>query len=283
MDDGDQSPPDMDALDLAEPDRGLLDAGDPEQALPDMDAPDQAPPDMAVPEGPCPGDMVLVPAGVFPYGPNNVPTDVDAFCIHRLEVTAGAFNACADAGGCAGYDQWARCQQGHPERPNQCHAERLGWPANWIDWFRAEEYCRWIGGRLPSEVEWEKAARGAAGRPFPHGVELTCADAHFGRGPVFNMCSGFGGRPDTLMPPGSYPQALTTSGALDMAGNVEEWVDIREDPAQVPGDDEYGVTRGGAYTEAPEALVSWARDNLLGHGRSTAGHGFRCVMAARPE
>ena len=143
-------------------------------------------------------------------------------------------------------------------------------------------YCRWIGGRLPSEPEWEKAARGFPGRLWPHGDRIGCADAHYARGQAFNACAGFGGRADDALPPGGYPAALSPFGALDLAGNVKEWVDIREDPQAVPADDDPGVTRGGSWRDSAEQVSALARDTLIGHGVSSPLHGFRCVAAARP-
>ena len=138
---------------------------------------------------------------------------VPAFAIDRLEVTRAQYGECVSAGACT-----APRGQGAPTlAPNA--------PVTMIDWYQAKAYCAYRGGRLPSEAEWEKAARGgcelygAACRDktpiYPWGdAPATCQHAAVGRGCDTRIGAG-----------GTYPRGRSPYGALDMAGSVWEWVE----------------------------------------------------------
>jgi len=150
-------------------------------------------------------------------------------------------------------------------------------PVAEVTWAGALAYCRWRGARLPSEAEWEAAARGIQGRRYPWGDAPPTPERA-----VIGQPSG------VTLPVGSRPKGATPDGLLDMAGSLAEWTstlyrpypyrpdDGREDAAD-PGE---RVTRGGDYVfqPAPEHLVTWQRAGFS--RRPSSGHrhiGFRCA------
>jgi iron(II)-dependent oxidoreductase len=158
--------------------------------------------------------------------------------------------------------------------PNPGHADH---PVTETTWAGAATYCRWRGARLPTEVEWEAAARGPQGRSFPWGDAMPTAELA-----VIGLPSG------TTVPVGSRPRGATPEGLLDMAGSLLEWTstldrpypyradDGREDTA-APGE---RIVRGGNYIfdDTPDKLVSWNR--TVAFRNPATGHrqiGFRCA------
>ena len=205
-----------------------------------------------------PGDMVQVPAGDFTMGcgttdtqcradeePSHVVT-LSAFEIDRTEVTQDQYAACVGAQAC-----------GAPLCDWDC--TKTDFPAGCVEWAQAKAYCAWAGKRLPTEAEWEKAARGTDGRLYPWGNDNPdCAHV--------NMAScGAHAEPVGMLPAGASPY-----GALDMAGNVVEMVADWYDPGfyQVsPTDDPTGPAtgtryggRGGGYKSEPVWQRCSARD-----------------------
>jgi formylglycine-generating enzyme required for sulfatase activity len=127
---------------------------------------------------------------------------LDAFWIDQTEVTNAQYRKCLDAGVCRKPVYWDNSDFSAPDQPV------VG-----VTWNDARTYCEWAGGRLPTEAEWEKAARGTDGRTYPWGNEpATCERVSYGG------CVG------KASPVGSYPTGASPYGALDMAGNVWEWV-----------------------------------------------------------
>jgi formylglycine-generating enzyme required for sulfatase activity len=217
-------------------------------------------------------DMVTVPAGPFMMGcnspidqncnPDESPyhsADLSGFAIDTTEVTQEAYAACAQAGACL-------VIQGMP-------ADQV--PVHDVTWTTASAYCAWVGKRLPTEAEWEKAARGTDGRVYPWGnTPPACAEANFG------TCAGM------LLPVGGRPAGASPYGALDMAGNVAEWVANRyaaDYYASSPTTDPQGpisgtdyVDRGGWYrSSAAQIRTSFREANPPATGLSYMG--FRCV------
>jgi formylglycine-generating enzyme required for sulfatase activity len=187
--------------------------------------------------------MIQVPAGTFTMGGGEEEDErprhrvfVSAFSIDRDEVTRAAYQKCVAAGVCA--------------RPEGGGDDDL--PVTGVSFLDAASYCAWVGKRLPTEAEWEKAARGSDGRIYPWGDEPSCEQANFGNFQGEGRCPKNPGRPVKV---GSYPGA-SPFGVRDLAGNVWEWVAdwydasyYRHSPSRDPRGPKSGerrVVRGGA-------------------------------------
>ena len=186
--------------------------------------------------------MVSVQAGTFLMGANDGEAgekplrsvQVAAFQIDRSEVTTAAYEACVRAGACAAAQVGAYCNAGKPEKANH--------PINCVTWDQAMAHCGWSGKRLPSEQEWEYAARGTDGRKYPWGNEVPTNQACWNRtDAVVGSC-----------PVGSFSAGASPYGALDMAGNVAEWTSSKFDA-------DGRVIRGGGWTdvEGPNLRASY--------------------------
>ena len=259
-------------------------------SLPSLSAPASAAPAatgagnaQSAPEAP-PTDMVLVAAGSFLRGsPPGVgledehpqrTIELGAFYIDRTEVRQSDFARCVTAGACPA----PHCKDDRPTDWDP--TKRAEHPVVCIDWASAQAYCQWAHKRLPTEAEWEKAARGSDGRLYPWGNEApTCERANY------QEC----GRKDTL-PAGSLPKGASPFGALDMAGNVWEWVAdwhlssyYVASPAKNPEgpfSGEARVVRGGAFKYGATELSSAGRtyDEPTIHYEHV---GVRCAKSAR--
>jgi serine/threonine-protein kinase len=214
-------------------------------------------------------DRVLVPAGPSRQGSTKGDEDerpertvvVKAFSIDRTEVTRERYAACVAARKCKPVPAG-----GGGAAPAQPDAEL---PVTGVSWGDAQAYCRFAGGRLPTEAEWEKAARGSDGREYPWGDDLDCTRANWGNFDGEGPCAGKNpGRPVRV---GSYPTGASVYGALDLGGNVWEWVaDKYED------EPDRRVVRGGSccsFFVGPRA----ANRNAWAPEHRDADLGFRCA------
>jgi len=257
--------------------------------------------------------MVYVPEGPFLMGSKDGKADetperdvfLDAFWLYQTEVTNAQFaifvaatthRTSAEESGQSRvfFDDIRGAYWAAPEGPDSDLTGRENHPVLHVSWFDADAYCSWAGGRLPTEAEWEKAARGSDGRDFPWGNSLGTAES-------VNFCDGNcpAKWADTSQddgyemaaPVGSFPSGASPYGALDMAGNVWEWVADWYDEAYYkvaplenptgPGSGTFRVFRGGSWMETPGAMRVPARARVLPISHNT-NMGFRCVIAAIP-
>jgi formylglycine-generating enzyme required for sulfatase activity len=195
---------------------------------------------------------------------------LDAYWIDRTEVTNAQYRQCVEAGACEEPGCWENNYLNAPEQPVVC-----------VSWYDARDYAAWVGGRLPTEAEWEKAARGTDGRIYPWGNNPPdCQKANY---------SGCAGNP---LPVGSHPDGASPYGALDMAGNVWEWVADRyyehyyrfESPFRNPQGPESGddrVLRGGALDGQWSVRCAYRDRRYPPYWFNV--YGFRVCVAARQE
>ena len=255
----------------------------------------------------CGDGQGLIPAGTFVRGGGNEPAatpardiTLSAFCLDTHELTNADFvlflgEVGNDAGdGLFHYDFWDDDDE-VPERILEDLSIQSGYedhPVTEVTWSGAEHYCEWVGGRLPTEAEWEKAARGPDGWTYPWGAEYpTCELGNVRPGPEGNP--DFPSCTDDTMPVGSY-DVDSAYGTRDMGGNVAEWVWdwYREDYyADSPDVDPMGpsdgwadlpsgpgparVTRGGSFGSGDISFQGWYRYPEPEHATSN-GVGFRC-------
>lgn len=226
-------------------------------------------------------DMVLVyvPAGEFTMGNNGGNDDekpehqvyLDAYWIDQTEVTNGMYAKCMEANKC------------NPPEKNRSQTrlsyfddpEFEDYPVIYVSWDDAIAYCTWVGRELPTEAQWEKAARGTDGRAYPWGEDVDCDKANY-----YFSCVG-----DTSKV-GSYPDAASIYGTLDMAGNVWEWVSSLYKP--YPYDESDGredlsasasrVLRGGSWYNYDYAVRSPDR-NGFDPTNANGNLGFRCALS----
>ncbi len=221
--------------------------------------------------------MAVVPAGEFMMGsPRGEPDEqpvhrvyVDTFLVDKYEVTVKQYAAFLQAKWIDPPEDWKTMNQ-------SSHQKR---PVVNVDWADAVAYCKWVGKRLPTEAEWEKAARGTDERLYPWGDELpTRVHANLRKETWSNHW--------VLSPVGSYEDGKSPYGLYDMAGNVWEWVSdwydpnyYKASPTQNPTGPARGghkVIRGGSWGSGEKNLRSTDRDIHLPSFRGL-GTGFRCA------
>ena len=222
-------------------------------------------------------EMVFVPSGEFVMGSADADQSVfydqkpqhtvylDAFWIDKYEVTNARYQRCVAAGS---------CPPSHFAHDDRFNGDRQ--PVVGISWGDATAYARWVGGRLPTEAEWEKAARGTDGRIYPWGNQWDGSKANTSE-------NGLGTATDV----GSYPDGASPYGALDMAGNVWEWVadwhgDYPSERQVNPTGPESGqrrVERGGSSDNERSRARCADRTTSAPDARGAYYDGFRVVAS----
>jgi sulfatase modifying factor 1 len=219
--------------------------------------------------------MRYVPAGPFYMGspegvgdgnehPQHIVT-LNAFWIDETEVTQAHYETCVAAGVC--------------DVPPMDDYALPGKPVA-VTWSAAQAYCHWVGGRLPTEAEWEKAARGSDARTYPWGEEQPdCSRANHKS--LEGPCSG------EPVDAGAYPAGASPYGVLDLSGNVAEWVNDWYDPGyyavspqqnpQGPDSGQERVARGGSWDDTVSAIRAAYR---VAYAPDDVAIGFRCVVPA---
>jgi formylglycine-generating enzyme required for sulfatase activity len=206
----------------------------------------------------------MIPDGEFPYGEEKQLFVLPTYRIGRYLVTQA---------------QYAEFLQAHPEIPIPYVDEDWAHVYNWdpetrtypvgrsnqpvvlITWDEAVAYCTWAGGQLPTQEEWERAARGTDGRSYPWGENFTLVHAN-------TRESGLGGP----TPVGIFIEGKSPTGVLDIAGNVWEWT-------ASDYDENTKILRGGAWNFPAESARTYVSERSLPHNRSHA-IGFRVVFPA---
>ena len=200
--------------------------------------------------------MMLVPGGEFLFGYDNNRLSLPAFYMDKYEVTIARYGTFLDATRLKAPYRWEEVKKlGHGELPV------IG-----VDWYDTDAYCRFYGKRLPTEKEWEKAARGTDGRKYPWGN-----DAPTKRHANFDKCCEWMGYA-TLTVPGSFEAGKSPYGIYDLAGNVGEWTATDWDPKNK-------VLKGGSwYVGAPNLHAAKRYRNEPATRNFFVG--FRCVQDA---
>ena len=194
---------------------------------------------------------------------------LDAFWIDRTEVTNAQYQKCTDADACQSHGEYGS----DFNDPTQ--------PVVGVSWNDANDYCQWVERRLPTEAEWEKAARGTDGRKYPWGNQSPNCN-------LLNYWGKEGGCMGRTSPVGGYPAGVSPYGALDMAGNVLEWVADWYDtnyyassPDRNPTGPDSGsvrVLRGSSWYGPGGDLVRAAIRNRDLPGDRLVNLGFRCFL-----
>jgi len=236
--------------------------------------------------------MVLVSAGPFILGSTNGDSDevpireifLDGFYIDQFEVTNASYKECVDQGRCnppRQFDSQTRFEYyGTTEYAN--------YPVIYVSWEDARMYCQWRAGRLPTELEWEKAARGPEGFVYPWGNEFDEGNANYCGGAVFCPDAPDDGYKDTA-PVDAFASGASPYGAFQMAGNVNEWTadwydqnfySSLNDGDENPLGPESGsgrVIRGGSFGLNAEKIRTTNR-GFNAPSEFSEFDGFRCVV-----
>jgi formylglycine-generating enzyme required for sulfatase activity len=223
----------------------------------------------------CQGDssaMINIPAGTFAmgFGTERHMVTLSAYSIDMNEVTNARYKLCVDAGACLA-----------PSTTTEyADATKAQFPVAYVTWQKAATYCAWAGKRLPTEAEWERAARGTDERTYPWGAttpNCTLTNGSVG-GAGSDICV------DALTAVGTHPTGMSAAGLHDMAGNAREWVSDwyaaypagnATDP-QGPGSGTDKIARGGSFVSIASELTTYVRP-IRAPSSADSFIGFRCA------
>ncbi len=237
--------------------------------------------------------MALVPEGPFTMGSNTGPDDekpahtlsIKSFFIDVLPITNAEFAEFLNSQGLK--NQKGESFYDDDDNDARIHLRQMRWqadegfarhPVNEVSWVGARDYCSWLKKRLPTEAEWEKAARGTDGRKYPWGNSKPNQKLAFYGGP-FNASA----------PVDAFPEGASPYGILDMAGNQWEWVSSAYLPYPYKSDDgrenqnpgPVRSTRGGGHDSSEEEITTTQRGRNLSRNPKAGHHniGFRCAKS----
>ncbi len=241
--------------------------------------------------------MALVSAGYFVMGSNNGPDDekpehrffVKSFLIDVLPVSNADFAKFLNARGLKNH--LGESFYDDDDRDARIHQQNSLWqadrgyathPVNEVSWLGARDYCTWLNKRLPTEAEWEKAARGTDGRMYPWGNSK----------PDRNRAL-YGAAYNSSAPVDAFPEGASPYGALDLSGNQWEWVSSAYRPYPYSADDgrenqtpgPIRSTRGGGHDSSEDELTTTQRGRNLSRNPRAGHHniGFRCASSSKAD
>jgi len=228
-----------------------------------------------------PDEMVLIPAGEFimgsdandgkigfEVGMDSIPkhkASVPAFWIDRYEVTIGPYRKFVAATGHESPSIWKDYKEfGYPA-PEDNH------PVIDVNFYDAEAYCKWVGKRLPTEEEWEKAARGTDGRIWPWGNQLD-----------LKQLNTEDSKRNWTTPVGTFSEGASPYGVYDMAGNAMEWTSsILQSypgaPRTISPDKKFRILRGGSWGMPANPFARTAHRSYRLAELAQPDFGFRCA------
>jgi formylglycine-generating enzyme required for sulfatase activity len=236
-------------------------------------------------------DRVVIPPGPFAMGDPSRSVDVAGFAIDRFPVTVAAYASFIEARGYTDRAHWS--DEGWAWREEQrVEGPRFWGEPEWaaylvpnhpvvgVSYFEAEAYAAFVGARLPTETEWEKAARGLDGRKYPWGTEW-----------VDDACGMRGVGPRSTVPVGVFPKGASPYGVRDMVGSIWQWCldgfrGWRSGDGAFEGDEAGGdeetpsrrTTCGGAWNTLQWSVSCTSRNGYPPSARFS-NLGFRCVVA----
>ncbi len=241
--------------------------------------------------------MALVSAGYFVMGSNNGPDDekpehrffVKSFLIDVLPVSNADFAKFLNARGLKNH--LGESFYDDDDRDARIHQQNSLWqadrgyathPVNEVSWLGARDYCTWLNKRLPTEAEWEKAARGTDGRMYPWGNSK----------PDRNRAL-YGAAYNSSAPVDAFPEGASPYGVLDLSGNQWEWVASAYRPYPYSADDgrenqtpgPIRSTRGGGHDSSEDELTTTQRGRNLSRNPRAGHHniGFRCASSSKAD